>query len=206
MDRPGRRGGPPSDAILTVPNLLTFFRLALVPVFLWLALGPQRIDLALLVAVGGFATDLIDGVIARRWGQVSRLGTALDPLADRLGLAAGAVVFIVHDLAPLWIVVAVAVRDALLVLVGAPILRSKGIPIPPVSTVGKMGSFAVSVSFALYLAAGWPGPADPIEAVQTAGLVVAVIGLPLYYIAGAGYAGAALRASQRSPSPGAPPG
>jgi len=185
---------PPSDAILTVPNLLTFFRLALVPVVLWLAIGPDRLDIALVLALVGFATDLVDGVIARRYGQVSKLGIALDPLADRLGLAAGAIIFIVHDLAPLWIVIAVAARDGLLVLVGAPVLKLARAPIPPVSKVGKYGSFGVSVAFALYFAAGWPGPDEPIAGLQRAGLIAAIVGLPLYYAAAAGYVRAGLEA------------
>lgn len=192
----------PTDAILTIPNLLTFLRLALVPVVAWVALGPDRIDIALILALAGFATDLIDGMVARRYGQISKLGIALDPLADRLGLALGMVIFVVHDLAPLWIVIAVAARDGLLVLIGAPVMKILRMPIPPVSAVGKAGSFIVSVAFALLLGSGWPGPDDQIQVLRTIGSITAVVGLPLYYAAAAGYVRAGIDAMRRRTTEG----
>ena len=186
-------GAPvPTDAILTVPNLLTFFRLALIPLFLWLAVGPKNIGAALAVALTGFASDLIDGKVARRYGQVSKLGIVLDPLADRLALAAGGVIFIATDLAPVWAVVVVFVRDGLLVLIGAPILRARGIPIPPVSRLGKYASFGVSMAFALFLASGVPGVDDPSEPVRFAAWVFYVLGVPAYYVTALGYVRAGL--------------
>ncbi|HEX9774810.1 MAG TPA: CDP-alcohol phosphatidyltransferase family protein [Actinomycetota bacterium] len=184
----------PSDAILTIPNLLSFFRLALIPLFLWLALGPDRIDLAVVVSVAGLATDLIDGKVARRYGQVSKLGIALDPLSDRLGIAAGGAVLIVHGLAPLWAVLAVVGRDALLVLVGAPILKATGAEIPPVSRVGKYGSFGTSVAVGLFLLAGWSGVTMPNATVRAVAWVVFALSIPLYWAAGWGYVRAGLRA------------
>ncbi|MCA1830681.1 MAG: CDP-alcohol phosphatidyltransferase family protein [Actinomycetota bacterium] len=182
----------PTDAILTVPNLLTFFRLALIPVFLWLAIGPKNIAAALAVALVGFGTDLIDGRIARRFGQISRLGILLDPLADRLALAAGGVIFIVDKLAPVWAVVVVLGRDALLVLIGAPILRARQISIPPVSRLGKNASFAVSMSFALFLASGVPGVMHPSSGLRIAAWVFFALGVPAYYLTALGYARAGL--------------
>jgi len=177
----------PTDAILTVPNLLTFLRLGMIGPFLWLALGPDRVDLAALVAFAGLATDLIDGKIARRYGQVTKLGIALDPLSDRLGLAAGAAVLIVHDLAPLWAILAVVGRDALLVVIGAPLMKARGIELPPVSKAGKWGSFAVSLAFGLFLASAFGGVDDPARPVQIAAWVFFGIGVPMYWAAGAGY-------------------
>jgi cardiolipin synthase len=183
----------PSDAILTVPNLLTFFRLGLVPVFLWVGLGPDRMDLALSIAVLGVLTDLADGRIARRYGQISRLGVALDPLADRLALASGAVVLIVHELAPLWAILLVLGRDVLLVVVGLPILKAAGAPIPPVSLVGKIGSFAISVTFALFLASGIPDVADQND-LRGVAIALAVVSMPLYYVSALGYVRAGIEA------------
>jgi cardiolipin synthase (CMP-forming) len=182
---------PPSDAILTVPNLLTFFRIGLVPVFLYVAIGMDNMGFAVIIAATGFVTDLIDGKIARRYGQVSKLGIALDPLSDRLGLASGAVVLIVKHLAPLWIVLVVVVRDAVLVLVGAPVLKARGLPIPPVSRVGKYGSFAVTMMFVLFLSSGIHNATHPTHSIRLAAWVFAVISIPLYYASGAGYVRAA---------------
>ena len=189
---PDQASAPPSDAILTVPNLLTFFRLGLIPVFLYAAIGASNMGWAVIIAALGFVTDLVDGKIARRYGQVSKLGIALDPLSDRLGLASGAAVLIVKHLSPLWVVLVVVARDALLVLVGAPVLKARRLPIPPVTKVGKYGSFAVTVMFGLFLASGIHNISHPTHSIRLAAWVFVVISLPLYYASGAGYVRAAL--------------
>jgi cardiolipin synthase len=194
-------GAPaPSDAILTVPNLLTFFRLALVPVFLWLALGEENMGAAVAVAFVGFLTDLVDGKIARRYGQVSKLGILLDPLSDRLGLASGGVVLIVHDIVPLWAVIVVLARDALLVLVGAPILRARNVPIPAVSSLGKKASFAISLTMGFFLASGITSVTDPSDVLLIAGWVFFALGVPAYYFTAYDYTRAGLRGLSRDAS------
>lgn len=186
-----------TDAILTVPNLLTFLRLALVPVFLWAGIVSENLGWAFAIAAVGFVTDLVDGKIARRFGQVSKLGIALDPLSDRLGLAAGAWVLLATDLAPVWAVVAVLARDGALVLVGAPLLKARGIPIPPVSPLGKKASFAVSMCFGLFLASGISSVTAPSRWVQDAAWVFFWLGVPAYYVVAAGYARAGMRSMRR---------
>jgi cardiolipin synthase (CMP-forming) len=185
----------PSDAIWTIPNVLTFIRLGLTPLFLWFALAERNIGAAFATAFIGFVTDLADGKIARHFGSISRLGILLDPLADRLALAAGAAVLIVHDLAPLAIVLAILVRDLALVLIGVPILRARGIPIPPVTRLGKRASFAVTVLVGLYTAAAIPGIETPWATVRSIGDVFAFIAIPLYYASAAGYVRAGLAGS-----------
>ena len=74
--------------VWTVPNLVTFVRLAGVPLFLWLVLGAHADGWAVTVLAIGGTTDWVDGFLARRLGQVSRLGELLDPLADRLYIVA----------------------------------------------------------------------------------------------------------------------
>ncbi|HET6824615.1 MAG TPA: CDP-alcohol phosphatidyltransferase family protein, partial [Amnibacterium sp.] len=74
---------PVSDDLLTIPNVLSFARLALIPVFLGFLITGQDV-LALVVLVAGGVTDFLDGFLARRLHQVSRLGKLLDPVADRL--------------------------------------------------------------------------------------------------------------------------
>jgi phosphatidylglycerophosphate synthase len=68
---------------LNLPNLLSFLRILLVPVFLWLIVVGQSI-LAIGVLAFSSATDYLDGWLARRWNQQTRLGQLLDPAADRL--------------------------------------------------------------------------------------------------------------------------
>lgn len=177
----------PSDAIWTIPNVLTFIRLGLTPVFLVLALGARNIGAAFAVGFVGLVTDLADGKIARHYGSISKLGILLDPLADRLSLAAGAAVLIIHDLAPLAVVLAIVFRDAALVLIGAPLLRARGIPIPPVSRLGKRASFAITVLLGLYTAAAIPGIETPWTTVRSIADVFAFIAVPMYYASAAGY-------------------
>lgn len=188
----------PSDAIWTVPNVLTFIRLGLTPLFLFLALGQRNIGGAFAAAFTGLITDLADGRIARRFGQISRLGIVLDPLADRLALLAAALVLIVHDLAPLPLIIAAIARDLALLLVGLPVLRARRVPIPPVSRLGKVASFGVSLAFGTYLAAAIPGIETPWLGVRTAATVLAAIWVPAYYLSAFGYIRAGLSDLSRS--------
>jgi phosphatidylglycerophosphate synthase len=109
---------------------------------------------------------------------------------------------IVKHLAPVWVVVIVLARDALLVVVGAPILKARGLPIPPVTKVGKYGSFAVSVMFALFLASGIPGSTHPSHPVRVAAWVFVAIAIPLYYASGLGYARVAISSLRDDSSQG----
>lgn len=191
MDPSGRKGTPenPSDAILTVPNVVTFARLALIPVFLWLALGPENIAAAWIVGFVLGSTDWIDGKIARRYSQVSKLGIAIDPLFDRLAVAAAATVIIMLDLAPLWTVVVVLTRDGLL-LAMIPVLSSKGVPRPAVTWNGKAGSFGVMWAFGVWLGAAIADP--PLGWVRLLGWFCYIPGIMFSYAAAVEYARMAL--------------
>ena len=116
-----------SSRIITVPNLLTVFRMVLIPVFVSL-LFYQRFVLALGVFVLAGVTDGLDGLLARRFNQKSQLGTILDPIADKLMLVTSVVVLSMRSVfpqplpshlpVPFWVTVAVISRDVF-ILVGA---------------------------------------------------------------------------------------
>src|SRR5580658_2849298 len=103
------------DRIVTWPNALSAARLAGVPVFLWLVLGP-RIATGDIIAAGllGLAgiSDWLDGKLARMLNQTSRLGQLLDPAADRLYIAATVIALAVRGIIPWWLFVAIAAREA----------------------------------------------------------------------------------------------
>ena len=102
-----------TDRILTVPNVITVVRLAMLPVFLWLLFAQEdRAKAAGLLAVLGI-TDFLDGYIARHFNQVSDIGKILDPVADRLLFFVGAGAILVDGSVPTWFAVAVLVREAL---------------------------------------------------------------------------------------------
>ena len=116
-----------SSRIVTVPNLLTVFRMVLIPVFVSL-LFYQRFVLALAVFFVAGVTDGLDGLLARRFNQKSQLGTILDPIADKLMLVTAFVVLSMRSVfpqpvpshlpIPFWVTVAVISRDVF-ILVGA---------------------------------------------------------------------------------------
>jgi cardiolipin synthase (CMP-forming) len=138
---------------LTVPNALSVARLAGVPVFLWLLLGPQADGWALIVLVISGITDWLDGKLARWLDQYSRLGELLDPLADRAYTLAALVAFLLREIAQWWVVALVVVTLAL------PFLRRKGYRAFPVLYLGKAATLNLLYAFPLLLLAqmDWPG-------------------------------------------------
>lgn len=119
-----------SSRIVTVPNMLTIFRMVLIPVFVTLVFY-QRFVLALAVFVLAGITDGLDGLLARRFDQRSQLGTILDPIADKLMLTTAFVVLSLrgvfphplpsHLPVPFWVTVAVISRDVFIVVGAAAI-------------------------------------------------------------------------------------
>ena len=76
------------NKILTIPNVLSFFRLCLIPVIVWLYIGKQDYFWTLMILILSGATDIIDGIIARKCNMISDFGKAFDPIADKLTQAA----------------------------------------------------------------------------------------------------------------------
>lgn len=138
------------DPWLTWPNLLSAVRLAGVPLFLWLLLGPQSDLLALLVLVISGATDWLDGKLARWLDQYSRVGELLDPAADRLYIVATLVAFVLRDVIPWWAAAALIGRDVVLTLC-LPVLRWHGFEPPEVHYLGKAATFCLMYAFPLLL-------------------------------------------------------
>ena len=106
-----------SARIVTIPNLLSFFRLLLIPVFLVL-LATGHYVIALLILVFSSATDFVDGYIARRFNQISRLGQLLDPAADRLFIFSTLIGLAWTAVIPWWLVIVIVGRDVVLLLLG----------------------------------------------------------------------------------------
>ncbi|MGD2061214.1 MAG: CDP-alcohol phosphatidyltransferase family protein [Acidimicrobiia bacterium] len=101
---------------LTIPNAVSFVRLLGIPYFWYVLLGLERYGLAALLIFVIASTDWIDGYLARRLDQVSELGKALDPLADRLMIGSAIIGGLIAGILPLVIGVALLVRE---VVVGA---------------------------------------------------------------------------------------
>jgi len=170
--------------ILTVPNLISFARLLGVPVFLYLFLGAHALVAALVVLAVGGTSDWVDGYLARRLGQVSRLGQLLDPLADRLYILATLVAFTVARVVPWWFAAALLLRE--LILLGClAVLRRHGYGPPPVHYLGKTATFLLLFGFPVLLLAHASPAAAPVA--WPTGWAFAWWGLVLYWAAGALY-------------------
>ncbi|MFZ0189297.1 MAG: CDP-alcohol phosphatidyltransferase family protein [Streptosporangiaceae bacterium] len=170
------------DRVLTIPNALSAARLAGVPVFLWLVLGPRTATadywaVALLIVAG--ATDWLDGKIARALNQGSRLGEVLDPAADRLYIAATIVALAVRDIIPWWLVAVLALRELVVGGALAVLKRRVGFGTLKVSLVGKTATLCLLYAFPLLFLgdhAGWGG-----TLARVIGWAFAVWGTVLYW-------------------------
>jgi cardiolipin synthase (CMP-forming) len=100
-----------SSAILTIPNLVTFSRLACLPVFVWLLLVAENRIAAAFLLGGLGATDWVDGYLARRLRQRSEFGAKFDPTVDRILFIVGLVAIMVDESMPLWFAVAILIRE-----------------------------------------------------------------------------------------------
>lgn len=136
-----------SSAILTIPNAISFVRIALIPIFVWLIVDHDTTFGGLLVFGAVVSTDWVDGVVARASGQVTELGKVLDPVADRLSIAAGLIALIVRGAFPLWAALLILVRDGLILVVGLALLAGKGARID-VRYIGKVATFCLMSSIA----------------------------------------------------------
>jgi CDP-diacylglycerol--glycerol-3-phosphate 3-phosphatidyltransferase len=170
-----------ADLVCTVPNVLSLLRLLGVPLFLYLVLGPHA-DLAAVgvLMLAGFS-DYLDGRLARAWGQVSRIGQLLDPLADRLYIFATVLAFVLRDVIPWWLGALLIGRDLVLALF-LPLLRYHGHGPLPVHFLGKAATFNLLYAFPLILLGaddglGW-------GAAQVLGWAFALWGVGLYWWAG----------------------
>ena len=136
----------PSDRVWTVPNGLSVLRLLGVPLFLWLALGPEADGWAVIVLMVGGFTDYADGKIARRYNLTSKLGALLDPAADRLYILATLFALCDRRIVPVWLAALIVGRDVVL-SVGLLVLRRHGYPPPEVHFLGKAATLNLFTPF-----------------------------------------------------------
>lgn len=171
---------PVSSRIFTIPNVLSFIRLLLVPVFLVLIiLGYDAF--ALLVLVVSSITDYLDGVLARGLNQISRLGQLLDPAADRLFIFATLIGLAIRAVIPWWLLAIIVARDLMLLVLGI-VLANHGYGPLPVHHLGKVATFCLFYALPILML----GQAFPSIAWLTVpiGWAFAVWGAFLYWWAG----------------------
>ncbi len=136
---------------LNLPNALSFLRILLVPVFLWLIVSNHTF-IAIGVLAFSSATDFLDGYLARRWNQQTRLGQLLDPAADRLYIFATLLGLTLVNYVPAWLFWVILARELVLIPT-MPMLAAKGYGPLPVHFLGKAGTFCLLYAFPLLLIA-----------------------------------------------------
>ena len=161
----------------TLPNLLSFARLALTPVLGWLIVsGHTNYATGLFGAMG--ISDYFDGYIARRTNTVTDLGTTLDPISDRVLVMTALVTMMMGDILPLWMGIPVLARDAVLSVAFLALSR-RGFGKPKVRRVGKTATFALLTALPGLLIG---------RQLRGISLILFGIGGVLYYVAGLRYA------------------
>jgi cardiolipin synthase len=175
----------PTSRVLTIPNIISIIRLAGVPVFLWLVLGPEADGWALGLLMLSGVTDYLDGFLARKLNQTSKLGEILDPVADRLYILATVFGLAWRDIIPWWFAVLLPARD--LFLWGlVPFLRTRGYSALPVHFLGKAATANLLYAFPLLLLGDGTGVLATLGKVF--GWAFAIWGTSLYWWAGLLYA------------------
>lgn len=138
-----------TERILTAPNVISFARLCLVPVYLWLLAAGQNVAAVIVFAVAAL-TDFVDGQVARRTHSVSKLGKLLDPAVDTVLMVCGVLGACAIGQCPVWVAVIIFAREAFLVTGGAVLLKRFGISVPVVYP-GKVATTLLFIGFAALL-------------------------------------------------------
>ncbi|HXO00286.1 MAG TPA: CDP-alcohol phosphatidyltransferase family protein [Candidatus Acidoferrales bacterium] len=129
-----------NSRILTVPNQLTFLRLAFLPVFI-ITIHYERYGWAMAILIIAGLTDALDGWLARGLNQKTPLGAYLDPIADKLLVSSSYLVLALHNKIQWWLAILVLGRDVSLLVASAVVLITVGyISLPP-SIYGKATTF-----------------------------------------------------------------
>lgn len=180
-----------TDRALTIPNVISSLRIAMIPVFVVLIVDPNTRRAGLVLFVVVVATDWIDGALARATGQVSDLGKVLDPVADRLAIAAGLIALVVVDAFPLWAALLILVRDVGVLIAGLVLLSKRRARIE-VRYLGKVATFGLMAAIACIAWGSLGYPLAP--AALACGWAFYAAGIVEYYVATVLYVGDLRRA------------
>jgi cardiolipin synthase (CMP-forming) len=174
-----------SSAVLTLPNVLSFLRIAAIPLFCWLTVREDTRLLGIVLFAAVAATDWVDGTIARRTGQVSELGKILDPVADRLAIAAALITFAIVGIFPFWAALLILLRDVAVLFGGAAVLWGRQVRVD-VRGIGKLATFSLMAAVT-WIAWGNAGGALG-DVFLVGGWLAYAVGIVEYYIAAGLYA------------------
>jgi cardiolipin synthase len=195
MDQPGEV----SSRIYTLANLISVIRLMAIPVFLYLVIQDLLVA-AFVLLVAAVLTDFVDGMVARRMNQITKLGQFLDPFADRLFIAATVIALAIQGVVPWVFVVAVMLRDALLGI-GGIVMSRYGHATLPVKWWGKAATFGLlfvlpllllGVVITQFVSAGAG------SVIMMVAWPIAIVALGLYWVVGFSYLFDAIRLAKEA--------
>lgn len=173
-----------SHRIFTLPNLVSLVRLGGVPLFVYLLLIAQQNLAALIVLAIGASTDWVDGQLARRLNQVTRLGQLLDPVTDRAYIVVTLLALTARGVVPWQLTLILVIRE-LAVALSFPVLWHHGYQSLQVHFLGKTATFVLMFSFPVMLFATLGGWMETVG--RPFGWALALWGAALYWYAGALY-------------------
>jgi cardiolipin synthase len=164
--------------VLTIPNLVSFARLATVPIFWWLLIAEDDLTAAAVLIIVVGVTDWVDGYLARRLEQASRLGAMLDPIADRVMIASAVVGGLIVGALPPLIAIPLLVRESVMAAVTIILALRKAPPLE-VRYLGKLATFLLYGAIPIF----YLGAAGLLEStLLPIAWVSGVIGLGLYWV------------------------
>lgn len=169
------------NAVVTIPNLITVGRFLGTPLFVWLVLARQEYGWGVFVLAVMGCTDWIDGYVARKLNQSSKLGRIMDPLADRVALVAVIITLVIANILPLWLLLLMLIPDV--VLLAATLYLFHGDAELKVTLLGKTRTAVLLIGTPLLLLA----KALDSDATAVAAWVLLIAGMFMHVIAFAFY-------------------
>src|SRR5690625_376644 len=133
---------------MNIPNLLTTLRIFLIPVYLLVFFSNirNRLIIAGIIFIIAGISDVIDGYIARKYNQTTKLGTVLDPVADKMMIFAVLISFTWSKLIPPWILIALGLKETVMILGGIILYFFKGNQVLPSNQYGKVATLFFYIS------------------------------------------------------------
>lgn len=183
MDNQTRQKYSPEarDVFFTIPNVISLLRIVSIPVIGVLIARHEMVSALVLLAISA-ASDGIDGIIARTFNQVSKIGQILDPIADRLLIFCSILALGLAGIIPWWMLIVVGLRDLIMAVLIVLLAQHDYGPLP-VHFVGKTGTALLMVAIVVMIFAGINDDSAS-QLLNYFGIAACIWGIVLYWLAG----------------------
>ena len=171
----------PRDIIFTIPNFISLLRLISIPLIAYMIYTDRKWAALIILALSALS-DWLDGFLARRMHQISKIGQLLDPLADRLLIFCSVLVFGMAGLLPWWLLIAIGLRD-LVMLIEVLVIAQFGYGPLPVHFAGKTGTALLMIAIPALIVADL-GQGYIFASLHLAAVACSIWGVVLYWVAG----------------------